>query len=440
MLTFDLVFLTLGIITLSTQNFLFLSITISFLLLNALISWFTAKPVNKLLQKTNRESAATLAHLAETLNNIETIKIYNEEKATALKGEKTIVRLIRSKFTSKLLINMSKISSELIATLCLILLLWLGTLNILANQLTLGQLLTMSLLISYLFEPIKNLLQIQPLLQIVKITLHNLNTTMEENMEKNSLNHENFYFPQLKGIVEFKNISFNYPSKTGVLKDINLFVNPGEKIALIGPSGSGKSSLAKLLINYHSPETGDILINGYNINDLNTQALREKIIYISAQQSLFKGTIIENLSAGNSLISMEEIIDAAKITKAHDFINKLPERYNTLIEDNCSNLARGERQQLVITRALLKKPQILIFDEATNSLDAITEKLLYQNINHYFRDLIFIIITHRLNTVINCDRIYVLEQGRIIESGTHKYLMEQRHKYYDLWKNQLPSF
>jgi len=211
-------------------------------------------------------------------------------------------------------------------------------------------------------------------------------------------------------------------------------------VAFVGESGSGKTTLAKLLLNFYQPEKGEIFINDYNIQDLDFEKLRERIAYVSQESFFFSDTIEANLSLGLNIdTTLEDIIDAAKIAKAHEFINNLPLRYNTLLEENGSNLSGGQRQRLSITRAILKQPDILILDEATSHLDSITEKAISETIDEYCQGITTLIIAHRLSTIMKCDKICVIEQGEITEMGTHNELMDKEGRYYQLWENQTPT-
>jgi len=229
-----------------------------------------------------------------------------------------------------------------------------------------------------------------------------------------------------------QNIDFRYGTRQLVLEDISLTAKQGEKIAFVGESGSGKTTLAKLLLNLYTAEKGEILINGTNIKDIRIEALRERIAYVPQETFLFSGTIMENLMLGLPDATPEDIIKAAKMAQAHDFINALPLRYETMLEENGANLSGGQRQRLAITRAILKKPDILILDEATSNLDSITERAIEKTVDEYSQGITTFIIAHRLSTIKRCDRIYLLDKGRITEAGTHEELLALKGQYYEL--------
>ncbi|MFM1525728.1 ABC transporter ATP-binding protein, partial [Helcococcus bovis] len=210
----------------------------------------------------------------------------------------------------------------------------------------------------------------------------------------------------------------------------------GERIAFVGESGSGKTTLAKLLLKLYLAEKGEILIDGNNIKDIQIEALRDKIAYIPQETFLFSGSIYDNLTLGLNETNLNEVIEASKKAQAHDFINELPLRYDTRLEENGANLSGGQRQRLAIARAMLKNPDILILDEATSNLDAITERALDNTINEYAKDMTTIFIAHRLSTIKNCDKIYVFKKGKIIESGNHLELIKLGGRYAHLVKQQ----
>ena len=207
-------------------------------------------------------------------------------------------------------------------------------------------------------------------------------------------------------------------------------IRKGERIAIVGESGAGKSTVAKLLLNLYQYEKGMITVADYALADIDLASLREKIAYIPQETFLFSDTIINNLTFGLEHSNMEEVIACAKLAQVHSFVNTLPLRYETRLDENGSNLSGGQRQRLAIARAMLKKPDILILDEATSNLDAVTEKAIQETINTYSEGMTSIIIAHRLSTIRSCDRIFVMEAGRIVESGTHAELMANTEGYY----------
>jgi ATP-binding cassette subfamily B protein len=276
-------------------------------------------------------------------------------------------------------------------------------------------------------------------MQTAVVASDRLGEILDLELEKTENEDKRISPESLRRTVEFKGLDFRYGTRQLVLKNINLKINPGEKIALVGESGSGKTTLVKLLLNFYPWEKGDIQIGDFNIRDLNIETLRDKIAYISQDIFLFSGTVYENLTLGMAEPKMEDVIRAAVMTRAHDFINQMPLRYETMIEESGANLSGGQKQRLAITRALLKNPDILIMDEATSSLDSITEKAISRMIDEQTSGITTIIIAHRLSTIMRCDKIYLMDAGEIVESGTHAELMGARGRYFELWREQLPE-
>jgi ABC transporter fused permease/ATP-binding protein len=231
---------------------------------------------------------------------------------------------------------------------------------------------------------------------------------------------------KLKGQVEFENVSFSYPSRSEiqVLKHVNLKAEPGEQIALVGPSGAGKSTMVAMLLHFYNPDAGRILYDGVNGREIPLSQLRQQMAFVPQDVMLFGGTIKENIAYGNPDASEELIIEAARKANAHEFITGFPEGYETIVGERGIKLSGGQRQRIAIARAILKDPVILILDEATSSLDSASEQLVQEALENLMKNRTSFVIAHRLSTVRNADKIYVLDKGQIVESGTHQELME----------------
>ena len=233
----------------------------------------------------------------------------------------------------------------------------------------------------------------------------------------------------------FENISFSYENKF-VLKDINLRIKKGEKVAIVGPTGVGKTTLVNLIPRFYDPTEGRILIDGVDIKEMSIKSLRSHIGMVTQETILFNDTVRTNIAYGKPDASFEEIVSAAKVANAHDFIMRLPEGYNTLIGEHGAKLSGGERQRLAIARAVLKNPSILILDEATSQLDSASEKIVQEALERLMENRTVLIIAHRLSTIKGVDKIVVLQNGRIIEMGTHEELMERGMVYKEMYEMQ----
>jgi len=428
-----------GGIILYTQNELLFGISVIIAILYAVIVFIFNKPIRNINREQMENNAQLTSYLVESLNGIETVKAFNAERKANIETEKKFVKLLKSIFKGGWINNLQLSLSGFVAAVGGIVIIWVGAYNVIEGNMTVGQLITFNALLAYFLDPIKNLINLQPMMQTAIVASDRLGEILDLELEKSENEDSKINPSTLKGDIEIKNVDFRYGTRQLVLKNISLHINQGEKIALVGESGSGKTTLVKLLLNFYPWEKGEILINGYNIKDINLEILREKIAYISQDIFFFSGTIKDNLCLGTEDIDLEEIIEASKMAKAHDFINELPLRYNTMLEENAANLSGGQKQRLAITRAILKKPDILIMDEATSNLDSITEKAIEKTINQLSEGVTTIIIAHRLSTIKRCDRIYVMDKGEFVESGTHDELMKMKGRYYALWKEQLPD-
>ncbi|MHC5856887.1 ABC transporter ATP-binding protein [Nostoc sp.] len=242
--------------------------------------------------------------------------------------------------------------------------------------------------------------------------------------------------PPVKGKVEYRHISFAYKPGEPVLKDISLLVSPGEAIALVGASGAGKTTFVNLLPRFYDPEVGQIFIDGVDIRDVKLHSLRRQIGIVPQETIMFSGTIAQNIAFGQDIFDIKAVKEAAKIANAHQFISQLPEGYKTWVGERGVNLSGGQRQRIAIARAVLLNPQILILDEATSALDSESEALVQEALERLMEKRTVFIIAHRLSTVRRCDRILVLEQGQIVESGTHEELLALERRYARFYAQQ----
>lgn len=414
-------------------------LTIIPLVLYGIIVYSFKSSIEKVNRETMEKNSKLTSYLIESLNGIETIKAFNSEREVNLETEKRFIKLIKAIFKNERINNIQVTFKRLVESIFAIIVLWIGSTQVLNGSISFGELLTFNALLAYFLDPIENIINLQPTVQTALVAAERLSEILDLELEKSEQEDKKIKPQSLKGNIEFKNVDFRYGTRNLILKNINMTIKKGERIALVGESGSGKTTLAKLLLNFYQCENGEILVNNYNLLDINVEALRDKIAYISQETFLFNGTILENLMLGNPYLTYEEVIEACEKAQIHDFINSLPLRYNTLVEENGSNFSGGQKQRLSIARAILRKPEILIMDEATSNLDSITEKAIERTIHEFSEGMTTIIIAHRLSTIMRCDNIYILEKGEIKERGNHKDLLDNKGRYYKLWKEQLPE-
>jgi len=242
--------------------------------------------------------------------------------------------------------------------------------------------------------------------------------------------------PPIQGRVEFENVCFCYDGRKPVLEHISFTVEPGQQVALVGPSGAGKSTVANLIPRFYDVTTGAVFVDGVDVRGVTLNSLRRQIAIVPQETILFSTSVRENIAYGRMDATEEEIIEAAKAANAHDFIRKLPEGYDTLVGERGTRLSGGERQRVAIARALLKNPKLLILDEATSSLDVASEAVVQEALDRLMRDRTTLVIAHRLSTIVNADKILVIKQGRIVESGTHQELLALGGLYAELYAVQ----
>ncbi|MFW5980905.1 MAG: peptidase domain-containing ABC transporter, partial [Halanaerobiaceae bacterium] len=403
--------------------------------LYVLVVWSFNRPFRRIHRKEMEQSAVLNSYLVESLSGAATIKAFNGEREAKQETEHKFIKFIKSIFTATFMRNIQGSSQKFLTSVSELVILWVGGYHVINGNISLGQLITFNALLGYFYGPIQDLIHLQPKLQEAYVASDRLGEILDLEVEKQK-EKSRIKCDHLQGKIEIENLDFRYGTRKKVLKDINLSIKQGEKVALVGESGSGKTTLAKLLLKYYLPEEGKIIIDDYNIEDISLESLRANIGYVPQDIFLFSGTIKENIAFGQKNRSMKQIIEAARKSQAHQFINELSLRYETLVGERGSNLSGGQKQRVAIARAILKDPDVLILDEATSNLDTATEKAIHNTIQKVSQGITTVIIAHRLSTIKECDKIVVLKEGEIIEKGTHEKLLVKQGEYYQLWEGQ----
>lgn len=401
-------------------------ITLCIMVFYAVIMFTFKKPIKKVNHEIMENDAQVTSYLKESIDGIETVKAYQYEINAKEKTSKLYNNLANTAVKGSIIYNIQETLVSMVASTGIVILIWFGTYLCIKNVITLNDLFTFYYLIGFFLDPVQNLINLQPELQTAIVAAERLNDILDAETENSD---EKTDAASLYGNIEIKGVNFRYGNRDLVLKDVNMNIPKGKKIAIVGESGCGKTTLAKLLLSFHFPESGSIVVDGCNISQYSSKSIRSHIAYISQNVFLFSDTIYNNLKMDRTDISNEEVQKVCKLCLVDDFVQELPMMYETVLEENGNNLSGGQKQRLAIARALLRNPDILIMDEATSNLDSVTENSIKTIIENFSDKMTCIIIAHRLNTIRNCDYIYVMDKGQIIEEGTHESLLESKGSY-----------
>lgn len=368
--------------------------------------------------------------LHDILNGIREVKSYGNEKREIERFTEASHKWMKSCISAEIVWNLTMPFVWFILTIGTYLVIYLGGNMVLKQQMTLGALVQYTTYVAMIYEPLTWLMQIPRLLADTTVSAARVFEIIDEVDEIKDK--ENAVRMDIKGDIKFEDVYFGYKVYNPVLKGITCEIQPGEMIGIVGHSGVGKSTMINLIMRLYDCTGGNIKIDGVNIKDIAQDSLRSQVGVVLQETFLFEGSVYDNISYSKPDATFEEIIQAAKIANAHDFITKLPDGYNTRVGNKGHSLSGGERQRIAIARAILHDPKILILDEATASLDTETEKQIQEALNRLTKGRTTIAIAHRLSTLSNADRLFVLDQGKLAEAGTHAELLEKKGVYYKL--------
>jgi ATP-binding cassette subfamily B protein len=378
-------------------------------------------------------------YLIEVLRGLTTVKALGVERSTRWDWEDLNARYVNSYFESVRYSIASSLTGGIINSLVDVAVLFAGALMVFDGALTIGGLVAVQLLAGSVTAPALALVRVWDEFQEALNAVERLNDVYETPKEIRPAERDRrVELPSLQGHVQFEHVTFRYEeeSSTNVIQNVDLQVAPGRQVALVGRSGSGKSTLAKLLLGFYPPSSGAIYVDGFDVQDVWLPSLREQVGMVSQETDLFQETVHQNIAYGQPDASSANVREAARLAYAHEFIEALPQGYDTVLESNGANLSGGQRQRLAIARALLAEPNILVLDEATSALDNEAERYVRQNIEDALECTI-LTIAHRLSAVRDADEIVVLEQGTVLERGAHDELLANRGLYYYFHTQQL---
>lgn len=396
---------------------------------------FTTPILRTWLNESFNRHADSQSFLVETVSGIHAIKAHSAQLATRERWEGLFARYVRTSFRASTLSNVDGHVGEFLTNLSELMILWFGAMLVIEHHLTIGMLVAFQMLSAKAIAPLLHLAQLWQSFQQVLLSVDRIGDILNEAPE--AATDTGLVLPPIKGQVSFDQLFFRYqPDLEDVLKGISVDLKPGMFVGIVGRSGSGKSTLSKLIQRLYQPRSGRILLDGFDIKGANLGSLRQQIGVVLQDDFLFNGTVFDNITFNNSDISPEQVVEAAKMAAAHDFISELPQGYETSIGERGTGLSGGQRQRLALARVFLSKAPLLILDEATSALDSETERQILQNLQRVRNGRTVLMITHRFAPLKYADRVLVLEKGVLIEQGSHQELLQQQGIYWALHQQQ----
>ena len=441
--------LSQGLITLTGDSILLTGIILVMLSLNAqlalvtfaiipvivLASMIFAKHAKAAFRNTRARNAHLIGDLAENLTAIKVIQAFANEESTSDRFDEVNQA---NRDANVQAISLSFIFLPTVEFLSMVatgIVLLFGGISVTQGALTLGTVIAFLAYVNRFFLPVQELSQLYATMQTAMAggerVINLLNTEPAIDDKPDAID-----MPPIVGNITLKDVGFAYKKGVDVLRDVNLEIETGQMVALVGPTGAGKTSIANLIARFYDVTDGAVLIDGIDVRDVKQRSMREQMGLVSQDPFIFSGTIADNIRFGHPDATMDDVIRVAELANIHEFIDRLPDGYNTVILEDGANLSLGQRQLISIARAILADPRIIIMDEATSSVDMVTESLIQDAMKKLLANRTAIVIAHRLSTIVNADTICVISDGRIVEQGTHSELLEQQGQYHQLYEQQ----
>jgi ATP-binding cassette subfamily B protein len=432
----DAIFSVIYIVVMIIYSPLLTAVSLGVIPIFVVLTMIFSPTIRKQLRMKAERNAQTQSYLVEVMTGIQTVKAQNIELRSRWQWQERYARYIAAGFKTVLTSTIANSLSSFLNKLSSVLIIGVGAYLAIDGKMTLGQLIAFRIISGYVTSPIMRLAQLWQNFQETALSMERL-ADIVDTPEESEKDRGNIPMPTIKGRVKYEHVNFRFKQNSPLqLNDVKLEFVPGQFVALVGESGAGKSTLTKLLSRLYEPESGRILVDGYDINKVELYSLRSQVGVVPQDTLLFDGSIQDNIGLTNPDATTEQIIEAAQVAAAHEFIMKLPNGYNTRVGERGAALSGGQRQRIAIARTVLQNPRMLILDEATSALDYATEQEVCINLAEAFRDRTVFFITHRLGTIQNADVIVMMDSGRVIEIGNHEYLMGIKGRYYSLFKQQ----
>ena len=423
-----------SIILLNLYGYFYALITIITITIYVILTFIITQWRVQFRRDMNSADNSVSTKMIDSLLNFETVKYFNNENHEFNRLDVSLKKYELAANKSRHSLSLLNIAQIIVIMSGITIMLVMTAFGIRSNDISIGGFVVINAYMLQLYQPLNFLGSVYREIQQSLVDMENMFNLLDEKSKvKDSLKQLKI---NSKTEIKFSNISFGYDERRTVIKDISFEVPNGKKVAIVGPTGAGKSTISRLLFRFYDPTNGSIYINDENINSISQHSLRKIIGVVPQDTVLFNDTIHYNISYGDPKASEDDIINAAKNADIHDFVISLPDGYETIVGERGLKLSGGEKQRVAIARTFLKNPKILFFDEATSALDSSTEKEIQKNLENMSKDKTTLIIAHRLSTAAYADNIIVLDKGSIIEQGSHNYLLDLKGKYFEMWEKQ----